>query len=163
MIRLTFEASPQWLALPRGVRVQVEPLSTALAAAARNEAIRRVAIEMDDAKAQEKAGQGADPVGFNPLNMAAVEGKATQYEIEALARFGIKAWEGLADQAGEPLPITPEALEAFARHPEIGPAFRDAYRASVEALLAEGEGFAPSSATDGAGAPTTATAATSGQ
>lgn len=162
MIRLTFEASPTWLALPRGVRVHVEPLTTALAAAARNEAIRRVAVEMDEAKAQEKAGQGADPLAFNAHNMAAVEGKATQYEIEALARFGIKAWEGLADQAGEPLPITPAAIEAFSRHPDIGPAFRDAYRQSVEALAAEGEGFALSSVGDGAGAQTTATAATSG-
>lgn len=163
MIRLTLETSPQWLELPQGVRVRVEPLTTALAAAARNEAIRRVAIEMDEARALEKAGQGSEPWAFHAGNMAAAEGKATQYEIEALARFGIKAWEGLADRVGAPLPITPEAVEAFARHPEIGPAFRDAYRKSVEALLAEGEGFAPSSVTDGAGALTTATDATSGQ
>ena len=163
MIRLTFEAAPHWLNLPLGVRVHVEPLTTAMAAAARNEAIRRVAIEMEEAKAAEKAGQGADPLAFHAGNMAAAEGKATQYEIEALARFGVKEWQGIAGADGQPLALTPAAIEAFARHPEIGPAFRDAYRKSVEALAAEGEGFAPYSAGDGVAAQITAPDATTGQ
>lgn len=155
MIRLAFERQPHWLSLPLGVRVEVEPLTTAIAAAARNDALRRVAIEIDEARAAEKAGQGADPLAFHAGNMSAAEGKATQYEIEALARFGIRAWEGIAAPDGAPLPVTPASIEAFARHPDIGPAFRDAYRRSVEALIAEGEGFAPSSAGNGAGAQTT--------
>lgn len=156
MIRLAFERAPHWLDLPHGVRVEVEPLTTAIAAAARNDALRRVAIQIDEARAADKAGQGADPLAFNAGNMTAAEGMATQYEIEALARFGIRSWEGVAGPDGLALPVTPAAVEAFARHPDIGPAFREAYRRSVEALAAEGEGFAPSSVGNGAGARTTA-------
>lgn len=163
MIRLTFERAPHWLDLPMGVRVEVEPLTTAIAAAARNDALRRVAIEMDEARALEKAGQGADPLAFHAGNMSAAEGKATQYEIEALARFGVRAWEGVAGPDGLALPVTPASVEAFARHPDIGPAFRDAYRRSVEALAAEGESFAPSFNGNGAGAQITAMDATPDQ
>jgi len=163
MLRLSLARAPFWLELPYGVRVQVEPLTTAIDSAARNDALRRVAAEMEEAKALAKAGQGHDPLAFNPANMAACEGKADQYEIEALARFGIKAWEGVSDEAGEPLPVNPASIQAFAQHTILGRAFRDTYRKAVEMVSAEGEGFAPSFDGDGKVARNTAEAATNDQ
>lgn len=158
-ISLTKQA-PRWLELPFGVRVEVEPLTTARATAARNEALRRAAALRSEAEHAERAGQPLDAVGFTGANSAALVGLTMEYEIEALARFGIRRWEGVTGPDGQPLPVMPETCEALAQHPEVGPAFWAAYRAPLEELRVEGEGSRPSPASGGEGAAITAPDAT---
>lgn len=158
MIDLGAAPTRRWLNLPGGVRVEVEPLTTARAEAARTEAIVRAAALQREAKAQAETGMGADPVGFTPANASALAGMAEAFEIEALARFCIAAWEGLGVE-GEPAPINPATIEAFARHAVLGPAFRRALRAPLDADIAEGNASALSSVGDGARAASIATGA----
>ena len=40
----------------------------------------------------------------------------------------IQEWKGIVDEDGKALPISPEALDAFAAHPVAGPAFLVAYQ-----------------------------------
>ena len=150
----------RWLELPHGVKVEVEPLTTARATAARNEALKRAAALKAEAEAAEAAGQPLDAVAFTAANGAALVGLTMEYEIEALARFGIRRWEGVTGPDGEPLPVTPASCEAFAQHPELGPLFWSAYRAPLEEVRAEGEGSRLSLASGGEGAATTAPDAT---
>lgn len=158
MIDLGAAPTRRWLSLPGGVRVEVEPLTTARAEAARTEAIVRAAALQREAKAQAETGMGADPVGFTAANASALAGMAEGFEIEALARFCVVAWEGLGVE-GEPAPINPATIEAFARHAVLGPAFRRALRAPLEQDIAEGNASAPSFAGAGAGARSIATGA----
>lgn len=150
----------RWLELPFGVRVEVEPLTTARATAARNEAIRRAGALTTEAEAAAKAGQEFSPGSFTGANVSAIAGITMEYEIEALARFGIRRWEGLNGEDGNPLPVTPEACEALAQHPELGVAFWAAYRRPLDDLAAEGNASAPSASSDGAAGATTAPDAT---
>lgn len=159
MLTLT-KPQPRWLELPHGVRVEVEPMTTARATAARNEALRRSSIIRAEAEAAEKAGQPMDPLAFGGGNASALAGLAVEFEIEALARFGIRRWEGIAGDDGQPLAVTPEACVALAQHDELGPAFYAAYTAPLREVSAEGEGSRPSSVSGGAGAASTAPDAT---
>lgn len=128
----------RWLDLPHGVRVMVHPLTTARATAARNEAQKRVAELRTEAEAAEKAGQPMDAFGFNGASSAALAGLGMEYEIEALARFGIAAWEGVVDPDGNPLPVTPATCQVFAQHNEIGAAFWAEYTDALRKMAAEG-------------------------
>lgn len=159
MIRLTLKAEPAWLELPAGVRVHVRPLTTALAEAARFDAMRRCADAQREAKAAADAGMPLDAVGFTHGNYSAVVGSGEAHEIEALARFGVMAWEGLADGDGEALPVNEAATRALADHPVLGPAFRNAYRDAygIQALDAEKNGSGRSLNGGGKAAPATVT------
>jgi plastocyanin len=161
MIRLTIKKTPVWLDLPAGVRVHVRPLTTAVAQAAQYEAIRRSAAEQTEAQAMADAGQPLDAVGFTAANRSALVGNGVQWEIEALARFGIIAWEGVANDDGEAMPWDVACAEALAQHQALGPAFRDAYRAAfgIEELDAEKNGHGRLPSGEAKAAPETATAA----
>lgn len=150
----------RWLELPYGVRIEVEPLTTARATAARNEALRRAGALTAEADAAAKAGQEFAPMSFTGANISAIAGITMEFEIEALARFGIRRWEGVNGDDGNPLPVTPEACEALAQHPEIGVAFWAAYRRPIDDLAAEGNVSAPSASSDGAAGAITAPDAT---
>ena len=154
--------APRWLELPYGVRIEVEPLTTARATAARNEALRRASALTAEAEAAAKAGQELSAASFTGANVSAVAGITMEYEIEALARFGIRRWEGITGDDGNPLPVTPEACEALAQHPDLGVAFWAAYRRPLDDLAAEGNGSAPFASSDGAAGATTAPDATDG-
>lgn len=143
----------RWLELPHGVKILVEPLTTARATAARNEALKRAGVLRNEAEAAEKAGQPLDPVGFTGASSAALVGLTMEYEIEALARFGIVAWEGVNGADGNPLPVTPEACEALAQHEQLGTAFWAAYTNALRQVAAEGEGSGTSAASAGQPVP----------
>lgn len=144
----------RWLDLPHGVKVEVEPLTTARATAARNEALKRAGAARAEVEAAEKAGQPIDSLGFNAASSAALAGLTMEYEIEALARFGIVRWEGINGDDGHPLPVTPAACEAFAQHDELGVAFWAAYTRPAREVAAEGEGSGTSAASAGQPVPT---------
>jgi hypothetical protein len=160
MLRLQTTRSNTWLDLPHGVRVEVRPLTTAVTEAALAEAQKRSAAEAVEAETASAAGQPLDPLGLNGGNAAWLTGQRLQWYVEALARYGIVAWEGLADADGAPLAVTPAAIEAFAAHPDLAKAFLTEYGASLHRLAAEGNASAPTSGGEPAEAGASAPAAT---
>ncbi|MDX5349982.1 MAG: hypothetical protein LPJ95_04650 [Paracoccaceae bacterium] len=89
MIRLDLSSAPKWLDLGAGLRLHVLPVSTAIMVAARNDA----AVEAlpADACREEQA-----------LAMA-----------KAVARRVVTAWEGVGDAEGNPVPVTPQGIDAL--------------------------------------------------
>jgi hypothetical protein len=149
-LRLNNTAST-WLDLGNGVRVQVPPSSTAALRAAEFAGFRAYGTAKED---MEMAGR--DPAA--PDAIGELEGMFAQARIRSLASR-IEAWEGLGGDDGQPLPISPEALDAFAAHPALGGAFARAYDASSVELVMEGNGSAPSTGGKPRGAKATAAAA----
>jgi hypothetical protein len=89
MIRLDLSREPRWLDLGHGVRLCVGPLTTSLMAAARS----------DPAVASLPEGASNETIA---VGMA-----------KALARLVVLDWEGVGNEAGEPLPVTPEGIDAL--------------------------------------------------
>ncbi|MDG4603747.1 MAG: hypothetical protein P9C48_14455 [Defluviicoccus sp.] len=92
MIRLDLKREPQWLDLGHGVRLHVRPCTTALMMAARAEGQRTAVPSQTEAQAA---------------------GERTATLVKALGRLGIHDWEGVGDAEGEPLPLTPEGIDAL--------------------------------------------------
>ena len=96
MIRLNLTATPQWLDLAPGLRLLVGPLTTALMVSARADA----AIEgLPDGASQEELA----------LAMA-----------KAVARRAVLDWEGVGDDAGNIVPVSPDGIDALL---ELWPVF----------------------------------------
>jgi len=96
MIRLNLSAAPAWLTLAPGLRLHVAPLTTALMVSAR-----------------------ADPA------IEALPDTATQEELaltmaKAVARRAVLDWEGVGDDAGDAVRVSPEGVDALL---EIWPVF----------------------------------------
>ncbi|MCL4747527.1 MAG: hypothetical protein KJZ83_19255, partial [Burkholderiaceae bacterium] len=89
MLRLNLAREPYWLDLGLGVRVRVEPLTTALMVAARSDPVVRCL-----------------PEGTTDDEIAVVFGKA-------LAQRAILDWESVGDADGNPTPVTPEGIAAL--------------------------------------------------
>lgn len=128
MIRLNLTATPQWLDLARGLRLLVGPLTTALMVSARAD----MAIETlpETASTEELA-----------LAMA-----------KAVARRAILDWEGVGDENGSVVAVTPEGIDALLEIWPVFEAFQTGYVAKGLILDAEKNGFAPSPSGPSAGA-----------
>lgn len=122
MIRLNLSREPRWLDLGHGVRVLVEPLTSAVMMAARS--------ELRDALS-------------NPGSYAAKE-KAAVTLVKSLARIAIRNWEGVGDLDGEPVPPSPEGIDALLDLPPLYDAFERDYVGPALLLDAEKNAFAPS-------------------
>ena len=132
MIRLNLTAHPSWLALAPGLRLQVAPLTTALMVSAR-----------------------ADPA------IEALPDTATQEELalamaKAVARRAVLDWEGVGDDAGDPVPVSPEGIDAMLEIWPVFEAFQTQYVAKGLILDAEKNVSAPLPNGPSAGATTTA-------
>jgi hypothetical protein len=151
MIRITFQTEPSWLDLPRGVRLLLRPPGTAVILAAGAEL---AASAVNSAAAS----SAADPV------IAPATGAATTPEIGpeaaspphlptavpadggrlaftcAVARAAILDWEGVADAAGEALPVSPRAIDALMGHWPVFAAFERLYVQPALLVVAEGNG-----------------------
>lgn len=132
MIRLDLKSEPFWLDLPAGVRLRVRPLTTGLMAAARADG--EVRALGDEASLEEQA-----------LVMA-----------KAVARLAVLDWEGVGDEAGNPIAVTPEGIGALLDLWPVFEAFQLGYVARGLLVAQEGNGSAPSPGGSGAGAGTTA-------
>jgi hypothetical protein len=118
MLALALPAEPYWLDLPRGVRCEIRPVTTAVMAAAQAAAARRLtAIRIAD--------PDLDPDMSRGLSFA--------FLVRAPARHAVTAWEGVGDAAGKPLPLTPEAVERLMDLDDIAAAFWDRATAPVAA------------------------------
>lgn len=153
MLRLSLSSEPRWLELPLGVRVLVQPLSASVMAAAQSYA-QRVLREAIIARG-EAIGVGAAPAGPDYDDPDVRNGRIAEELAVGLARFGIMDWEGVGDESGAPLPITPAALEAFGRS-ELSATFVAAYDAPLREAASEGNASAPTP--NGSLAPGAATA-----
>ena len=119
MIRLNMTSVPDWLTLALDLRVQVAPLTTALMVSARADP----AIEAlpDDASREELA-----------LAMA-----------KAVARRAVLDGEGVGDEGGNGLPISPEGINALLEIWPIFEAFQTLYVAKGLILDVEKNVSAP--------------------
>ena len=89
MIRLDLSNEPAWLDLGHGVRLHLQPLTTALMVATRN----------DPAIAT---------LGENTTD----EASALVF-AKALARNAVLDWEGVGDAGGNVIPVSPEGIDAL--------------------------------------------------
>ena len=113
MIRLNLTAAPAWLTLAPGLRLQVAPLTTALMVSAR-----------------------ADPA------IEALPDTATQEELalamaKAVARRAVLDWEGVGDDAGDAVPVSPDGVDALLEIWPVFEAFQSQYVA--KGLILDGE------------------------
>ncbi len=117
MLRLNLSTEPRWLDLGHGVRLLVEPLTTAIMLAARSDPT--IVVAAGDA-----------------------EGSASNDDLarivaKAVARIVVKDWEGVGDEDGEQLALTPEGIDALLELWPIFEAFQTKYIAGALILDAE--------------------------
>jgi len=110
MIKLNIPREPHWIILAAGVRLQVRPATTALVMAARHAATKVV---------------GTDTA------------ERTATLITELAKLAVLAWEGVADDKGQPAAVTPDGVAALMEHWLLADAFEREYLAGLYALDAE--------------------------
>ena len=128
MIRLNLTAAPAWLTLAPGLRLQVAPLTTALMVSARADS----AIEaLPDTATQEELA----------LAMA-----------KAVARRAVLDWEGVGDDEGNAVLVSPEGVDALLEIWPVFEAFQTQYVAKGLILDAEKNVSAPSPTGPSAGA-----------
>ena len=132
MIRLNLTATPEWLDLAPDLRLLVAPLTTALMVSAR-----------------------ADPT------IEAMPDTATTEELalamaKAVARRAVLDWEGVGDDAGNAVPVTPEGIDALLEIWPVFEAFQTQYVARGLILDAEKNVSAPLQTGPSAGATDTA-------
>ena len=119
MIRLNLTATPEWLDLAPGMRLLVSPLTTALMVSAR-----------------------ADP------SIEALPDEASQEDLalamaKAVARRAVLDWEGVGDDAGNIIPVSPEGIDALLEIWPVFEAFQTQYVAKGLILDAEKNAYAP--------------------
>ena len=132
MIRLQLSPDPQWLDLGHGVRLQLLPLTTALMVATRSD----------------PAVQDIDPEASNDARAAIFAG--------ALARRAVVDWEGVGDESGAVVAVSPECIDALLSLWPIFEAFNLLYVSPGMLLDAEKNGSAPSPTGTSVGATATA-------
>lgn len=132
MIRLNLTSEPRWLDLGTGLRLHVAPVTTAIMAAAHSDI---AASDMPENLPQEALA----------VTMA-----------KAVARRVILDWQGVGDADGNPVPVTPEGIDALL---DIWPVFEAFQRDCLTPHLMldqEKNASAPSPTGSSAGATATA-------
>ncbi|HVL20508.1 MAG TPA: hypothetical protein VM422_05920 [Amaricoccus sp.] len=132
MLRLDLTAEPRWLDLGHGVRLRVAPLTTALMVASRSDA----AVEA--------------------LPDTATDEKRALVFAKAIARRAVTEWEGVGDVDGNPVPLSPEGIDALLEVWPIFEAFQAIYVSTGLLLDVEKNVSAPSPTGTSAGATATA-------
>ena len=132
MIRINLSPEAQWLDLGHGVRLQLLPLTTALMVATRSDPAVQ-ALEAD----------------------ASNDSRAAVFAA-ALARRAIVDWEGVGDEGGTVIAVSPEGIDALLSLWPIFEAFNLLYVSRGMLLDAEKNGSAPLPTGTSAGATATA-------
>ena len=117
MLRLNLSHEPRWLDLGHGVRLLVEPLTTAIMLAARSDPTIVAAAGDADGSASND-------------DLARIVAKA-------VGRIVVKDWNGVGDEDGKPLPLTPDGIDALLELWPIFEAFQTKYIAGALILDAE--------------------------
>ncbi|WP_296428188.1 hypothetical protein [Yoonia sp.] len=119
MLRLNLSNELLWLDLGHGVRLLVEPLTTAVMLAARSDPAIMAATQSAD-------------VENSPSN-----DDLARIVAKAVARIVVKDWEGVGDADDKPLPVTPDGIDALLEIWPIFEAFQTCYIAGALILDAE--------------------------
>ena len=131
MLRLNLSSEPRWLDLGHGVRLLVAPLTTAVMLAARSDpAIVAATTAVTPAP---DAAIGAE----HDVLASASNDDLARIVAKAVARIVVKDWEGVGDEEGAPLPLTPEGIDALLELWPIFEAFQTHYIAGALILDAE--------------------------
>ncbi len=133
MIRLDLSNEPAWLDLGHGVRLHLQPLTTAMMVASRNDP---AVAALDD----------------NATN----EASALVF-AKALARNAVLDWEGVGGADGATIPVSPEGIDALLDVWPLFEAFQTKYVAKGLVLDAEKNASALSPTGSSAGATDIAT------
>ena len=136
MIRIQLSPEPQWLDLGHGVRLRLMPLTTALMVATRSD----------------PAVQALDADASNDIRAAVF--------AAALARHAVVGWEGVGDESGTVIAVSPEGIDALLSLWPIFEAFNLHYVSPGMLLDAEKNVSAPSPTGTSVGATATAKPAT---
>lgn len=113
MLKLNLSNEPTWLDLSHGVRNHLLPLTTALMVAARN-----------------------DPA-ISDLGESAGDEESALVFAKALGRLAITDWEGVGDENGDPVDVSPEGIDALLDVWPLFEAFQTEYVAGGLLLDAE--------------------------
>ena len=132
MIRLNLTATPEWLDLAPGLRLLVGPLTTALMVSARAD----LAVET--------------------LSVGATQEEMALAMAKSVARRAVLDWEGVGDDAGNIIPVSPEGIDALLEIWPVFEAFQAQYVARGLMLDQEKNASAPSPTGPSAGATATA-------
>lgn len=119
MIRLNLSTEPRWVDLLPGLRLKVAPVTTAIMASARSDA------SLD----------GLDPDAPKELLAVAM--------AKLVARRVVTGWEGVGDEAGDPVAVTPEGIDALLDIWPVFEAFQNTVLGPHLVLDSEKNGFAP--------------------
>ena len=119
MIRLKLTATPEWLDLAPGLRLLVGPLTTALMVSARAD----LAVET--------------------LHEGATQEEMALAMAKSVARRAVLDWEGVGDDAGNIIPVSPEGIDALLEIWPVFEAFQTQYVARGLLLDAEKNVSAP--------------------
>ena len=120
MIRLNLTATPEWLDLAPGLRLLVGPLTTALMVSARAD----LAVET--------------------LSEGATQEEMALAMAKSVARRAVLDWEGVGDDGGNILPVSPEGIDALLEIWPVFEAFQTQYVARGLLLDQEKNVSAPS-------------------
>lgn len=113
MLRLNLSNEPSWLDLGHGVRLHVEPLTTAVMLAARSDPAILAATQV---------AEGEDTPSNDDL---------ARIVAKAVARIVVHDWEGVGDAEGKPLSVTPDGIDALLEIWPIFEAFQTRYIAGA--------------------------------
>jgi hypothetical protein len=142
MLKLVLPKEPYWLELSHGVRLMVRPLTTAVYESARRKSTRLVADLLRDHAEIELAGGSVE--GLPDLNDTdAVEGVSQYLFAQALAMAGIVKWEGVGDEDGKPVDVSPETVARVMEVPRLAEEFLVEYTRPHEAMVSEGNASRP--------------------
>jgi hypothetical protein len=121
MLRLNMTSGSEWIDLGHDVRLCVAPLTTAIMMAARKHAQGQIALP-----------EGADP------DLADIDTDSIGLAMaKAVARIVVTDWEGVGNADGEPVPVSPEGIDALLDIWPIFEAFQTRYVARAMILDAE--------------------------
>ncbi|WP_338068127.1 hypothetical protein [Paracoccus siganidrum] len=101
MIRLNLSTEPRWVDLLPGLRLKAAPVTTAVMAAARAD------VSMED------------------IGPEAAKEELAVAMAQAVAGRVVTEWEGVGDEDGNPIPITPEGIHALLNIWPVFEAFQD--------------------------------------
>ncbi|AGI73806.1 hypothetical protein OA238_c38610 [Octadecabacter arcticus 238] len=133
MLRLDILSQPRWLDLGHGVRLFVEPLTTAVMLAARSDpSILAATADVKVIDAWTAADDDVTQSETGPSN-----DDLARIVAKAVARIVVHDWEGVGDAEGKPLSVTPDGIDALLEIWPIFEAFQTRYIAGAFILDAE--------------------------
>ena len=139
MIRLISARERRDVDLGFGVTVTVKPVTTSVHRAAQHSAERRARELAYEGGLIEAAGGSIHDIP-DLHHRDGMRGLRDQFLLQALARHAIIGWQGVGDEAGAPLPLTPEAIDALIRdHPLIAERFEARVSPRLTELVRRGK------------------------